>query len=71
MRKIIALAVAVSALAFAAPAFPIAITNPANGTCHEAVTPATFKGSDTAFPNPWNGVFKSNSNSAISGVFCP
>jgi hypothetical protein len=78
MRRIIALAVIGAFLVSAPAAFPIAITNPANGGCHEAVTPATFNGSSSAFPDnpggalgPWNGVFNSNENSAITDVFCP
>jgi hypothetical protein len=79
MRKLIVSTVIGAALAFAPSAFPIAITNPSNGDCHEAVTPATFNGSSSAFPDnpggavgPWDGVFMSNGNSAaITGVFCP
>lgn len=62
----------------AAPStFAIAITNPANGTCHEAVTPDTFKGNVRAMPEnpggrvgPWEGVFNSSGNSAITDVWC-
>jgi hypothetical protein len=76
-RKIIALAVVSGSLVFAAPAFPLAITNPATGDCHTAVTPGTFNGNANAFPanpggavGPWDGLFNSADNSAISGVHC-
>jgi hypothetical protein len=79
MRKLIVSAVVGAFLVFAPAAFPIAITNPDNGTCHEAVTPPTFNGNSNAFPDnpggvvgPWDGVFMSGGNSAaITGVFCP
>lgn len=83
MRIIIAMAVAAVVVAGAfqasAPvALAIAISNPSTGKCHEAVTPESFRGSSSAFPDnpggavgPWSGVFMSSERSAITDVFCP
>ncbi len=77
LKRVVALIVCGAWLLFAPAAFAIGITNPADGTCHEAVTPTTFNGNSNAFPDnpggvvgPWDGVFNSNDSSAISGVFC-
>jgi hypothetical protein len=71
MRKIVVLAVAVGSLVFAAPAFPLAITNPATGDCFVALSPSAFQAGPqgVAFPAPWNGVFNSSDSAPLS-VHC-
>lgn len=71
MRKVIVLVVAIVALALAAPAFPLAIQNPHTGACRTVLAPGDFP--SQAFDHSlgaWNGVFNSNDNAAIVGVFC-
>jgi hypothetical protein len=79
MRKFTVLACVGVSLVFAAPAFPLAITNKHTGECREVLLPgASFPGNwevvsntPAEFPGPWNGVFHSNDNSALTGVRCP